>query len=103
MRYTRHVRLPFDPQCDFVYLRTQRVSGQLVDGGAPVTKADFTPRRLKQMYDARHIGYAAGQKPSEKPRRRSAVGPEGPQMAAGGEAEPPKVKRGIPRLRRFAA
>lgn len=88
MRHTRSVRQPFDPLCDFVYLRPTRVNGVAAAAGDPVVKAALTARRLRQMYDVRMIAYAAGQSPRKPPPRPRAVGPT--DLLHPGEAHPPE-------------
>lgn len=112
MRYTSSRRPPFDPDCEFVWLKATKVNGRPVTVGDPVDKAAFTPRRLRQLYGADNqgrpegagmIAYAPGQSPRQ-PRRgpnRAAVGPTDLKHP-GLDGQPKPKRRGIPRRRRAA-
>jgi hypothetical protein len=101
MRHTPIRRLPFDPSGNFVYLKAMKVNGVDVKAGDPVDKSAFSDRRLRQLYAAGKDGrpegtgqitYAAGSKPTPKPRVKPlAVGPS--DMSRYDQAGPPETKK----------
>jgi hypothetical protein len=57
MAHGRFFRPDFDRGRDFVALRPFTYSGQEIVPGQPIAKADYTDRRLRQLYDMRNICY----------------------------------------------
>lgn len=111
MRFTRNARLPFDPKCEFVWLKGTKVNGVVVAVGDPVDKGAFSERRLRQLYAADRngvpegsgvIAYAPGQKPAQPALRPVTRGPLSATRDADTAASPVK-KTGIKRLVRAAA
>lgn len=87
---TRNHRPPFDPRCEFTYSRSMQVGGGPVTAGGKVDKAALDPRRLRQMYDARRVQYAPGQRPGRPAPKPLSVGPT--DMKNPGVAHPPEKK-----------
>lgn len=99
----RDKRLPFDPKCDFVYLRPLKVGGEDVAAGKLVDRRVVMDRRLRQMYDKRLIDYAPGQSPALPRARPLTTGPTVPEGTLQPPAEKKRVVRRLRSLPRFRA
>jgi hypothetical protein len=56
-KHRPHTRPPFDPGREFVALRSLPAGGATLGPGDKFSKTLVTARRLRQLYDARSVGF----------------------------------------------